>query len=546
VVISACLSGSFAAPRMPRVNRIIITRYRQNVPYCLPWPRRRVAVPLADNVLEGAEAIPTAGQLQDALRAASPRLTPPPTPLASILIHGGIALLWVLLFARAFVLNGLIAWSVGVVYVTYDTALLAFVFWQTLCLAKTTAKPRSAGASPVTLGVIVAAHNEAAVLPLTLAALFDQSEPPELIIITDDGSTDETAALLQRQFGLVEPPLGALSSASSTHPTLRWLRLSHHGKPSALNKAMQLVDTEMALTVDADTLLEQNAIAAMRNAFAADPKLVAATGILTPVCGPNLSGRWFQWFQTYEYIRNFLSRYAWMQMDSLLLISGAFAAFRRQAVVEVGGFDPACLVEDYELIHRLRRYSVLNHRGWTTSVVGASRALTDAPGSVGAFLRQRRRWFGGFLETQYWYRDMVGNRAFGWLGLLMLPVKAADTLQPIYGLTAFALLLVYLVTGRFVLVNLVLGVIGLKILVDFAFHLWSIHLYRRWAAPAARISFASGLLAALLEPFSFQILRHLGAAWGWGIFLTGAREWGTQHRLGLVGAPSDMRTGTQD
>jgi hypothetical protein len=89
-------------------------------------------------------------------------------------------------------------------------------------------------------------------------------------------------------------------------------------------------------------------------------------------------------------------------------------------------------------------------------------------------------------------------------------------------------------------------VIGLKILVDFAFHLWSIHLYRRWAAPSARISFASGLLAALLEPFSFQILRHLGAAWRWGRFLTGARQWGIQNRLGLVAAPSDMRPDTQD
>jgi cellulose synthase/poly-beta-1,6-N-acetylglucosamine synthase-like glycosyltransferase/protein-S-isoprenylcysteine O-methyltransferase Ste14 len=544
VLTAYCLIGPlFKEARFARHFGEPFTRYRQKVPYWLPWPRRPAAALLPSNVLEGAKAIPTSGQFQDALRAASPRLTPAPTPLASIVIHGSIALLWVLLFARAFVLKGLLAWSVGVVYVSYDTALLAFVFWQTLGLAKTIGRPRSTGAAPVTLGVIVAAHNEEAGLPLTLAALFDQSEPPELIVIADDGSTDGTAALLQRQFSLVEPPLGALSSASSAHPTLHWLRLSHQGKPAALNKAMQLVDTELALTVDADTLLEQNAIAAMRNAFAADPKLVAATGVLTPVCGPGLSGRWFQWFQTYEYIRNFLSRYAWMQMDSLLLISGAFAAFRRQAVVEVGGFDPACLVEDYELIHRLRRYSVLNHRGWTTSVVGASRARTDAPGSVGAFLRQRRRWFGGFLQTQYWYRDMVGNRAFNWLGLLMLPVKAADTLQPIYGLTAFALLLVYLVTGRFVLVNPVIGVIGLKILVDFAFHLWSIHLYRRWAAPSARISLASGLLAALLEPFSFQILRHLGAAWGWGVFLTGARQWGTQHRLGLVAAPSDMRPG---
>jgi cellulose synthase/poly-beta-1,6-N-acetylglucosamine synthase-like glycosyltransferase/protein-S-isoprenylcysteine O-methyltransferase Ste14 len=547
VVLTAyCLVGPlFKEARFARHFGEPFARYQQNVPYWLPWPRRRAAAPLPGNVLEGAKAISTSGKLQDALRAASPRLTPPPTPWASILIHGAIALLWVLLFARAFVLNGLLAWSIGVVYVSYDTALLAFVFWQTLDLAKTTAKLRSANAAPVTLGVIVAAHNEAAALPLTLAALFDQSKPPERIVISDDGSTDETAALLQRQFGIVEPPLGGLSSASSTHPTLHWLRLSHQGKPSALNKAMQLVDTEIVLTVDADTLLDQNAIAAMRDAFAADPTLVAATGILTPVCGPSLSGRWFQWFQTYEYIRNFLSRYAWMRMDSLLLISGAFAAFRRQAVVEVGGFDPACLVEDYELIHRLRRYSVLNHLGWTTSVVGASRALTDAPGSVGDFLRQRRRWFGGFLQTQYWYRDMVGNRTFGWLGLVMLPVKAADTLQPIYGLTAFALLLVYLLTGRFALVNPVIGVIGLKILIDCAFHLWSIHLYRRWAAPSVRTSFASGLLAALLEPFSFQILRHLGAAWGWGMFLTGARQWGVQHRLGLVVAPSDMRPGTK-
>ena len=547
VLTAYCLVGPlFKEARFAQQFGEPFARYQQNVPYWLPWPPRRVAVPFAGNVRAEAKPIPASGELQDALRAASPRLAPPPTPLTSILIHGGIALLWVLLFARAFVLDGLLAWSVGVVYVSYDTALLALVFWQTFGLAKTTAKPRSAGAAPVTLGVIVAAHNEAAVLPLTLGALFDQSEPPELIVITDDGSTDGTGALLQRQFGLVEPPLGALSSASSTHPSLHWLRLSHQGKPSALNKAMQLVDTEMVLTVDADTLLEQNAISAMRNAFAADPKLVAATGILTPVCGPSLSGRWFQWFQTYEYIRNFLSRYAWMQMDSLLLISGAFAAFRRQAVVEVGGFDPACLVEDYELIHRLRRYSVLNHRGWTTSVVGASRAMTDAPGSVGAFLRQRRRWFGGFLQTQYWYRDMVGNRAFSWLGLLMLPIKAADTLQPIYGLTAFALLLVYLVTGRFVVVNPVIGVIGVKILVDFGFHLWSIHLYRRWVAPSVRISFASGLLAALLEPFSFQILRHLGAAWGWVVFLTGVRQWGVQHRLGLVVAPSDMRPDTRD
>ncbi|MBN9993929.1 hypothetical protein JJD03_15080, partial [Listeria monocytogenes] len=78
------------------------------------------------------------------------------------------------------------------------------------------------------------------------------------------------------------------------------------------------------------------------------PALVAATGVLAPICGPDLQGRFFEWFQTYEYVRNFLSRHAWERLNSLLLISGAFAAFRRDAVVAVGGFDPDCMVEDYE------------------------------------------------------------------------------------------------------------------------------------------------------------------------------------------------------
>jgi hypothetical protein len=47
--------------------------------------------------------------------------------------------------------------------------------------------------------------------------------------------------------------------------------------------------------------------------------------------------------------------------------------------------------------------------------------------STAAFLRQRRRWFGGFLQTQWWYRAMIGDRQMGRLGTVMLPTKAVDT-----------------------------------------------------------------------------------------------------------------------
>ena len=128
---------------------------------------------------------------------------------------------------------------------------------------------------------------------------------------------------------------------------------------------------------------------------------------------------------------------------------------------------------------------------------------------------------------------MVGDRRYGWLGVLMLPVKAVDTLQPLYGLTAFILLLYYLAGGRWNALLPAAGLITAKIVLDLAFHLWSVHLYRRWVGDARRASLGWALVAALVEPFTFQLLRHSGAALGWVSFLTGQRQWGRQSRFGF-------------
>jgi cellulose synthase/poly-beta-1,6-N-acetylglucosamine synthase-like glycosyltransferase len=456
------------------------------------------------------------------------------TPIFSVIIHGSVLVLWLLLFAASFELGGVMAWDVGIAYIAYDTALLMFVAWQTRLLLRAVV-PQTLG-KRVTVGVVVAAHNEVLALPLTLAALLRQSDSPDAIVLADDGSSDGTAELLMQKYGLKLPQLGQISEASQQYPTLRWLRLPHGGKAVALNAAALQMDAEILLTVDADTLLEPGAVAAFRQSFSNEPKLVAATGVLTPVCGDSRGGRILQWFQTYEYIRNFLSRYAWMQLNSLLLISGAFAGFRREALLAVGGFDPACLVEDYELIHRLHRYAEVHGHHWRCRVLGAAQARTDAPSTIPAFLQQRRRWFGGFLQTQYWYRSMVGSRRYGWLGMLMLPVKAIDTLQPLYGLTAFFLLLAYSLSGRASIFVPVATLIGVKIAIDLAYHLISVQLYRRWVGDQHRAAFGGALLAALAEPFTFQLLRHTGAAWGWWVFLSGGAGWNQQGRQGMLAA----------
>jgi cellulose synthase/poly-beta-1,6-N-acetylglucosamine synthase-like glycosyltransferase len=464
--------------------------------------------------------------------AYSPRLNRPAFTAVSILLHGGALLLLVVLAVQAWEQTGLFAWAVGLAYIGYDTFLLGFVAVKTWPLRKL-ATPAFVDGDRPTLAVMLAAHNEQAVLVQSINALTAQSDPPDIILIADDGSTDATPEVLWKAFAIAPADHGVLATSPAL-PSLRWLRMPHGGKARTLNAALERVDCEIVLTVDADTILKPDAIAAMRGAFQREPALAAATGLLAPICDRSFTGRMFEWFQTYEYVRNFISRYAWMQVNGLLLISGAFAGFRRQAVIDVGGFDPDCLVEDYELIHRLHRWSADQDLGWTIRVLGDARAQTDAPARLLPFLRQRRRWFGGFLQTQYWNRDMVGNGRFGRLGTMMLPVKALDTVQPLYGLTAFALLVAFLVTGRFVIVLPVLAVMLAKVVLDLSFHFWSIGLYRRWSGGMVPEGLGRVLLTSLVEPFSFQLLRHVGAAWGWIAFLTGRSTWGSQVRRGIL------------
>jgi cellulose synthase/poly-beta-1,6-N-acetylglucosamine synthase-like glycosyltransferase len=485
---------------------------------------------------------PPATMTPDALSAAfsvtSPRVTGSRTPWQSALVHGLVLSLWVTLVAVALWAHGPAMWLVGLVYLAYDTFLQALTFMGTRELvwppAHTTSPTTNQVASVVpSLGVIVAAHNEAAVLPEAIAGLMVQSHAPDQIVIADDGSCDGTAQLLQNRFGLVMPPLGQLSAASTVLPALHWLRLPHGGKARALNAAAVQMNTDVIVTVDADTWLNDSALAAMGQAYAQDPHLVAATGVLSPQCDATTIGRLLQWFQTHEYIRNFLARHTWMRLNGLLLISGAFGAYRRQSLLAVGGFDPESMVEDYELVHRLRRHSARQGLHWTTQVVGQARAITEAPSTLSAFLRQRRRWFGGFLHTHYWYRDMVGQRIHGAVGRRMLPVKAMDTLQPLVGLFFVALLVTAAARGHDLWLWQVLQIMALKLMVDMAFHAWAMHAYARWVGtPPVKRPWLN-LVVTLVEPFSFQLLRHLGAALGWLQLLQRNAAWGTQMRAGL-------------
>ncbi len=174
----------------------------------------------------------------------------------------------------------------------------------------------------------------------------------------------------------------------------------------------------------------------------------------------------------------------------------------------------------------MRRFAGDQQLDWRFRVLGDAQACTEAPASVRAFLRQRRRWFGGFLQTHWWYRGMVGDPRFGRLGTVMLPVKAIDTVAPLYGLTAFGLLIYFLATRHVAVLAPVLVVIVGKIAIDMAFGVWALRHYRRWVGDPGRASLPAAAAALVLEPLTFTLLLHAGAVLGWLAFLGGQTQRG--------------------
>jgi cellulose synthase/poly-beta-1,6-N-acetylglucosamine synthase-like glycosyltransferase len=294
------------------------------------------------------------------------------------------------------------------------------------------------------------------------------------------------------------------------------------------------------VTLDADTVIAPNALQAFITDFQNNPNLVASGGVLQPVCRPNRFSRlfnfFFEFFQQFEYIFSFLSRGAWYKANALLLVSGAFAIYRTEVLKQVGGFDPDSMVEDYELNHRIYRYASEHDLDWTVGITGEAYGVTDAPNGFKAFLHQRKRWFGGFLQTQFAHLDMMANQKYGAVGRLMLPMKMFDAIQPFLGLSAFIILGILIAQADFTQPNPVLYAILLIILgkmtLDLVYHCWGMWLYHRWTGISlSRNNFPAILLATIFAPFTFQIVKLMGAALGWWVFLTNQKNWRAQREL---------------
>jgi cellulose synthase/poly-beta-1,6-N-acetylglucosamine synthase-like glycosyltransferase len=172
-------------------------------------------------------------------------------------------------------------------------------------------------------------------------------------------------------------------------------------------------------------------------------------------------------FQSVEYVRAFLvGRIPWSDLNALMIVSGAFGLFRRDAVEEIGGYRRDTVGEDVELVTRLHRTYRDAGRPYAIRFVAHPVCWTEAPQDVRTLSRQRRRWQRGLGQALWTTRGMFLRPRYGWLGLGSLPHHLVfEFLSPAMALTGVIVTVVWwllggLSLGFFLVFTLVAFLIG--------------------------------------------------------------------------------------
>jgi cellulose synthase/poly-beta-1,6-N-acetylglucosamine synthase-like glycosyltransferase len=297
-------------------------------------------------------------------------------------------------------------------------------------------------APPVT--IISPAHNEEKSVCVAVRNLLNLDYPELELIVVNDGSTDRTLEVLQRDFRL--RPLRAIYIQEVASAALRGLYRSDldprllvvdkepgGSKADAVNAGLNAATSPYLCVVDADSVLEQDALLRIMTPVLADPKRVVSVGGIVRVLNGSeieagrvrrvrLPRKSIEAIQVVEYLRAFLiGREAWARGNMLMIISGAFGVFRTDLVRAIGGYRASSIGEDFDLVTRLHRHLRDNKAEYEIQFVPDPVCWTEVPSDLRSLARQRARWQKGLLDVLWPNKDMLFRPRYGRIGCLALP-----------------------------------------------------------------------------------------------------------------------------
>lgn len=414
-------------------------------------------------------------------------------------------------------------------------------------------------ASPLTpaVSVLLPAYNEEPGVVESVNSLVSLRYPVHEVIVVNDGSTDGTMAALTDEFDLVEvrrPIRDSIQTkrvrgiyVSRRDRDLWVIDKENGGKADALNCGVNAAHFSYVCAVDADAVIEHDALLHVAKPIMDDPHLVAATGGIVRVANGcrvehgevlevGLPKNRLAIFQVVEYFRAFLvGRVGWTKFNSLLIISGAFGLFKRSLVEEIGGYWTETAGEDVELVVRMHRHLRTLNVPYRIVFVPDPVCWTECPEDLKALSSQRRRWHRGLLETLWRHRSMTFRPRYGTFGLLGLPYFLLfEALGPLIEILGYLLFPIAYLTGHlsasyllaFLGLALVLGIclsVAALVLEEFGFRR---HTRRR--------DVATLFMYGVLENLGYRQLTTFWRALSFVDLLRGKSSWGEMTRKGLA------------
>lgn len=414
-----------------------------------------------------------------------------------------------------------------------------------------------------TISVIVPAFREEKTIVQSVRALLDLKYPDYEVIVVNDGSPDGTLDVLAGEFALERtesrgrPEIGTAEILgwyrSPANPRLLVIDKANGGKADALNAGINAARGDYICGIDADSILEQEAL--LRAAVLAldgEDEFVAAGGNILPANGCEvhegdvarirIPRSPIALFQTVEYLRAFLAgRLGWARLRGMLIISGAFGLFSRRRVVEAGGYMTRqgplkrdTVGEDMELVVRLVRSMREKGLPYDVSYAFDANCWTEVPEDAASLHRQRDRWQRGLLEILSYHRRMIMNPRYGRIGLgSILYYLVFETLGPFYELMGYVVSIVSIALGLLdprVVLLLFSGAVLSGILVSTS----SLAVAERQVLYFSVPETWKLIGYAVLENFGFRQWTGLIRVAAYVGYLSGKGGWGSQKRKGFL------------
>lgn len=413
---------------------------------------------------------------------------------------------------------------------------------------------------PITL--LAPAYNEEATIASSINSLLQLSYPEFEIIVINDGSKDATLDVLIKEFSLqaipeayrIQIPTRQVKTIyrSTRYPNLRVVDKENGGKADALNAGINCARYPLFCGMDADSILPRDSLFRIVRPFLEDPTTVAVGGIVRIINGcevrdghlikTSLPRNWLALFQIVEYLRAFLfGRMGWQAFNAVLIISGAFGLFRKEAVISVGGYRHDTVGEDMELVVRMHRIFSEQRRPYRVHFIPDPICWTEAPEDLRTLKNQRSRWQRGLAESLWLNKSMMFAKHSGAAGWLAFPFMFFfEMFGPLLELIGLILMIVSCYFGLidyYAAVAFLILVFGMGLLLSGGALLLEEMSYRIYRRPSDLLMLC---IALIMENFGYRQLNSYWRLLGMMRWLFKSKsKWGAMKRTAKWNSAKD-------